>query len=142
MIEKEKRKCRLVIKGVKFETDQKEEATKQFIEAKLGVEVEVKRVITLKEVKGMNINLVEMKDWDNKQTVMKNKYKLRGTNVYIDNDMTPKEREIQAEIRKIAKDERSKGRRTKIGYKKITIEGVDYVWDDEEKGVIEQQTKN
>lgn len=138
-MEKEKRKCRLVIKGVKFEAEQKEEATKQFLTEKLGVKAEVKAVIILQDRRGMN--LVEMKDWDSKQTVMKNKYKLKGTNVYIDNDMTPKERGIQAEIRKIAREEKSKGRRTKIGYRRITIEGVDYVWNDEEQGVIEQ-TKN
>lgn len=140
-MEKEKRKCRLVIKGAKFKEEHKQEETKQFLAEKLGVEAEVKSVIILQGKNGTNANLVEMKDWENKQIVMKNKYKLRGTNVYIDNDMTPKERGIQAEIRKISREERSKGNRTRIGYKKITIEGVDFVWDEEENGVVEQ-TKN
>lgn len=58
--------------------------------------------------------------------------------------MASKEREIQTKILQIARAENDKGKRTKLRYRKITIEGVHYVWDDKEEGVIKNhcQPKN
>lgn len=52
---------------------------------------------------------------------MKNKHKLKGQECYIDDDMTNKEREIQAVLRKRAREEREKGNTVKVGYQKIMI---------------------
>jgi hypothetical protein len=43
--------------------------------------------------------------------------------VYIEDDMTKKERDTQKKLRTLAKEEREKGLRVKVGYKKIWIEG-------------------
>lgn len=72
---------------------------------------------------------------------MSNKHKLKGTKIYIDNDMTLKERIIQAEIRKIAREEIGKGHKIKVGYRKITIEGEEHMWDEKKNGV-RKRSKN
>lgn len=53
--------------------------------------------------------MAEMESWTEKQEYIKNKYKLRGTSIYIDNDLATEERRIQREIRNIAREEKSKG---------------------------------
>lgn len=44
----------------------------------------------LRRIKG--IFLSEIKSWDQKKSVMHNKNKLKGTKIYIENDMTVEER--------------------------------------------------
>ena len=44
---------------------------------------------------------------------------------------------MQSEIVKIAKDRREKGQTVRTGYKKITIDGVEYKWDPTENGMVE-----
>jgi hypothetical protein len=56
--------------------------------------------------------------------------------VDIEDDLTKKERDIQKELRALAKEERQKGLRMKVGYKKIWIEGKGFRWD-EEKGKLD-----
>ena len=52
-------------------------------------------------------------------------------------DLTKKEIKIQSKIREIAKEERNKGNRIKIGYKKLTINGKEWKWDENENNVKE-----
>ncbi|KAJ4427157.1 hypothetical protein ANN_24773 [Periplaneta americana] len=54
--------------------------------------------------------------------IMRNERKLQGKDCYIE-DMSRKEREIQAAIRRGAKEEREKGHEVKLGYQKIQING-------------------
>jgi polysaccharide deacetylase 2 family uncharacterized protein YibQ len=85
-----------------------------------------------------NINkdqiLVQMEEWSGKEKVMKQKGKLIGNRatekIFIDNDLTKKEREIQKKIRAIAREERRQGKDLKVGYMKITIEGVQMRWNE------------
>lgn len=50
---------------------------------------------------------------------MKNKNKLKNTAIYIENDMTKRKREIQKDIREIAKCK-------KVGYQKLIISSEDF----------------
>jgi hypothetical protein len=81
---------------------------------------------------------------EGKEKVMKQKGKLRGNRatekIFIDNDLTKKEREIQKKIRAIAREEKRRaiakeakrqGKNLKVGYMKITIEGVQMRWNEE-----------
>lgn len=55
--------------------------------------------------------------------------------------MTLKERAIQTELFKIARAEEDKGKKTKVGYRMITIHGEIYYWDDKEEWVKQAQSK-
>jgi hypothetical protein len=60
-------------------------------------------------------------EWSEKEKVIKQKGKLRDKKeiekIFIDKDLTKQEREIHKKLRTIAKE-------VNVGYKKITIEGV------------------
>jgi hypothetical protein len=47
------------------------------------------------------------------------------------NDLTKQEREIQKKLRTIAKEEKREGKEVKVGYTQITIEGVQWRWNEE-----------
>ena len=74
---------------------------------------------------------------------MKNKNKLRkltGKTIYIDNDYTVKEQQIQRIIRKRAAEERQKGSQVRVGYQKIVVDGKEWKWN-EEKSDFETSQK-
>lgn len=55
---------------------------------------------------------------------------LKGKNLFIDNDLTKKERDIQNNIMDLTSAERRKGTRVKVGYRKVQINDQFYVWKD------------
>lgn len=81
-----------------------------------------------------------MKDWSQKSGVMQNKNRLKGSRIYLEHDYTTEERNIQNETKKIAKTEKDKGKKVKMGYRKLFVDGKSYVWSNADQGVVE--TKN
>jgi len=59
--------------------------------------------------------------------------------IFIDDDLTKKEREIQNHLREKAKEERRKGNRAKIGYAKIWVNDKCYWWNAREKRLTEER---
>jgi hypothetical protein len=63
--------------------------------------------------------------------MMLNKSKLKekkDERMYIDDDLTKEERETQKKLRELARKERDRGKRVKIGYRKIQINGEWFRW--------------
>jgi hypothetical protein len=80
-----------------------------------------------------------MEEWSGKEKVMKQKGKLREKNeekIFIDNDLTKQERQIQKKLRIISKEEKREGKEVKVGYRKIIIERLQWRWN-EERGRLE-----
>lgn len=142
-LEKDKRKNNIIIKGLTLETDDRnsiKHKLEQFIESNLQLNVKLKEGSKI----GEKMFLAEMENMSDKVTVLKNKSKLKngvGRSIYIESDMTKMEREIQATIRKIAKEEKEKGMTTKIGYMKLIVNGKELKWD-KEKGELTERLQN
>lgn len=71
---------------------------------------------------------------------MKEKSKLE-TGIYIDDDLTRKGREVQQQIRRIARVRREKGEYVRIGYKKLKIENRWYRWNENEERLKEERKR-
>jgi len=67
------------------------------------------------------------------------KKKLGSRQIYIDHDLTQEEREVQRKLRVVARGERTKGRRTRVVYRRIEIEGQLYIWDKEENRIVKKR---
>lgn len=52
---------------------------------------------------------------------MLNKNKLKGENIYIENDLTWDERKRPEKMNKWAREEKGKGREVKIGFARVRI---------------------
>ena len=74
--------------------------------------------------------------------VMTNKNKLLNSSIYIENELTWREMQIQKVILKRRKEEKDKGHRVKIGYRKLQIDGSWYVWNTEKQSLIKEEHRN
>lgn len=119
--DRERRKKNIVISGVTFnETNCKGESS-EFLKEKLNIDVCVKRAHSIK-TKNSSLTIISLESWEQKMEVMKKKKELeRG--IYVEDDLTQKEREIQKWLRDIAKEERNKGKDARVGYMKLYIDG-------------------
>ncbi|KAH0820296.1 hypothetical protein GEV33_002495 [Tenebrio molitor] len=111
--EKRMRKKNIVVTGLDEEECENEKKLEKWMKAELEVEVRVKEMY---KINGGKMIVAELESWGEKRKVMENKRKLRkkkGKRVYIEDDMTKKERDTQKKLRTLAKEEREKGLRVK-----------------------------
>ncbi|KAF5282760.1 hypothetical protein FQR65_LT02757 [Abscondita terminalis] len=106
-LDKEKRKTNIIIKGGNFEPDNLEKRVQDFLNEKVGVTIKALEAYNLPH--NPAITIVKLKNWESKQQIMKNKVKLNGSQIYIENDMTYEERKAQKYVRELAKKEGSAG---------------------------------
>ena len=130
--EKRKRRNNIVITGWKMQSMEKakEEVSNMLMNLAssndLGIE-EVQKI----PVGEKYLIQVKFKNLEEKLKVMRNKNKLKGKNIYINDDLTKIERNIQKQIAARAKEEREKGNKTKMGYMKVKINENWWYWDKE-----------
>jgi hypothetical protein len=62
----------------------------------------------------------------------------KGKRMYIADDLTKEERETQKKLRELAREERDRGKRVKIGYRKIQISGEWFRWNEIEENFLEE----
>jgi hypothetical protein len=70
--------------------------------------------------------LVKIEIWEQKKNIMLNKSKLnerKGERMYIDDDLTNEENKTQKKLKKVAREERDRGKRVKIRSRKIQVNG-------------------
>lgn len=125
-IEKQERKNRIIIKGLEISEENMQDTVRSFLEENFKIAKQIKEIMIVGRERG-KAAVVEMMDWKAKQEIMREKNKLRGKTIFIDHDMSKEEKEIQRKIVERAKDEKKKGRKAKIGYKKLYIEGRKFV---------------
>lgn len=117
--EKKEKKNNLVIRGLVLKSNNKKNEVSAFLRNELEVEVNVKEAYEVG--RDRKCVIVKMENWEDKKTVLRNKRKLGQQKIFIDNDLTAKERDIQRELVGIMKEERDKGIVSKVGYQKIMI---------------------
>lgn len=101
----------IVVRGLEtHENIKPKEAKVELLEKEMDIKCKIKSTTIIKNYKKESIVIAELGDLEDKARIMKNKYKLRGQKIFIDNDWTKKEREIHAKIRKKAKEERGRGK--------------------------------
>lgn len=69
---------------------------------------------------------------------MKSKKNLGGIGIWIEDDLTNREKEIQEWLGSLEKEERKNGLDVQVGYLKVRVQGRLYRWD-EKKGRLEEQ---
>ncbi|KAL3267039.1 hypothetical protein HHI36_011181 [Cryptolaemus montrouzieri] len=143
-LENEKRRNNLIVQGLAVKSDNQDELKTEIAETikkHLGIEVK----ITGDSKLGPRTCLVELENAEVKKNVMMNKNKLGrlvGEKIYINDDLSKKDREIQGHIRGIASAERKDGKNVKIGYRKLFIEGEKWVWNDNQARLQKEADRN
>ncbi|XP_043256876.1 trichohyalin-like [Colletes gigas] len=73
---------------------------------------------------------VKLESTEAKREVMRNKGRLRGRKERVEDDMTWRERRMQWQLRRIGVEEEVKGRRVRVFYGKIMVDGAMWFWDE------------
>ncbi|KAH0552572.1 hypothetical protein KQX54_012847 [Cotesia glomerata] len=107
------------------------------LEDKMKVDLDNKKQI--KAIKGRI--LINMVDKESKSNFMRNRYMLKGTEIYLDDDYTEREKEVESWIRMLGKKEKERGVKVKKGYLKIGINDKWWYWDDM-RGLVEVRRGN
>lgn len=138
-MEKATKRNNIVINGVDLATKDPKtlnEDISNFIERELGIKVNIKAAYKL----ATKVCLVELENPKDKEMIMNNKQKLRNIKnerIFINNDLTKWEREIQKQIKIRAEKEKKDGKAVKIKYNKLIIENKEWRWN-KIKGILEE----
>jgi len=77
----------------------------------LEEEFEVKEEVKEMQIAGRDEReMIIMDSWERKEKIMRRKKKFGGKEIYIDNDLSQEESEVQRKLREIAMRERMQGR--------------------------------
>lgn len=128
-----------MIKGGNWSAERLERTVEKFIKESLTIETKVKKASRSGISGGKDIILVELEGWETKREIMRRKKDLRK-DIFVEDDLTRKEREIQRELRRRASAERKKGDiNVKVGYKKIYMKDRWYRWTEMEEMLEEER---
>ncbi|XP_050500817.1 uncharacterized protein LOC126880798 [Diabrotica virgifera virgifera] len=129
--DKETTKNNIVIRGIKIGQPDANKQIEQLIKEKLKLDIKITNVqnISLRENKQLTIATVA--NLTDKKAILREKRQLKGTHIFIDEDLSKNERKIQKIIRDRANMERKQGNRIKMGYKKLWINGALWRWRNE-----------
>lgn len=125
--ERKERKRNIIIRGLHIQEPKGKEEIEKFFGEELGVKCGTEWVKIVGK-QGIGVIQVRLKKEEDKEEVMRNKKRLENKRIYIDYDLTRKERETQWEMVQWAKVERGKGRNVKIGYHKLRMEDKWISW--------------
>lgn len=132
-MDKKSRENNIVITGVDVGTEDGKgikEMMAKFIKEHLDLNVEIKKGHKI----GTKRCLLELSKYEDKSNILKKKWKLKKNEtktVFINEDKTKKEREVERNIRKRASEEREQGRYVKISHGKLIVDGIWWKWDNE-----------
>lgn len=138
-IEKQQKKNNLILTNYNTsETDPRKLIVEieGMLQGKIEERVNVDAVIRIKTSVGDKF-IVKMKDFDDKLAVMRKKkmlYEERNGDklpIYVDDDLTQEDREIQKLARDQCKKAREQGKKAKVGYRRIYINEKEHKWNPE-----------
>lgn len=128
--ERENRRNNIVIKGMDIEKTVKDREgwVQELLNDRLKVGC---KIVNVK--KSGPVLIVKVDNEESKKKVMKNKYKLKEGNIFIENDLTWEERKIQEKIGRWVKEQKSKGLKVKASYARVKINEVWKRWEEIER---------
>ncbi|KYM96706.1 hypothetical protein ALC62_12627, partial [Cyphomyrmex costatus] len=133
MREREERRKNIIIKGLEGKTSdvhvEAERVLREILQLKVGIE-EVKEVGSRREG-GRRMAVVKLCSKEAKREVMMKKNKLKGRIERIEDDWTWKERKMQFNLRRIAEEMEKCGKRTRVAYGRIWIDGRWRRWNED-----------
>ena len=120
------RKKNVVIMGQNFqnEGDKLESEVKKFLSEELNEEVAVDDVCMLNP----SVCLLKLVSMEDKKRIMKAKSKLKYNKkkIFINDDLIPEDRNVQKKLREKAKQEAANGKKVRLGFRRIEIDGKWY----------------
>lgn len=131
-IDRGTRKNNIIVSGLeidKMEGNNNPEKIEKFLKQHLDITTKIKQVQKTKN----NLLIIGIESFEDKIEIMRNKNKLKQTElskIYISNDLTPRERQIQKSLKELADKSRQENKVVKMGYQKLIIDGQEWRWNE------------
>ncbi|KAJ8685500.1 hypothetical protein QAD02_021293 [Eretmocerus hayati] len=129
--ERRARRNNLIIIGKKMEQTRLKETVEQWIKEQLQVSCKIIRAWKIRNPKEEMIG-IECESSEKWKEIMTNKSKLKGTDVFIEKDLTWQEREIRRKLVGFAKEQAGKGKKTLVRDTHAIIDGRIWRWNERE----------
>lgn len=108
-MDKNSRKLNIMINGEDLKIDSGTKDVKDFLVEKIEVDVNIEEVVKIGTNKrNQTIIRAKVNSWENKEKIIKNKNKLKGTNYFIDPDFKEGEEKKLKRLREIAKPRKNR----------------------------------
>lgn len=133
----DRRRRNMIIKGVSREKGDWRWGVEKIMK-EIGADVrisEMRKINTGREDKGEMV-WVRLEKEEDKRQVWDKKRRLKGRKVWIEEDLSWKEREVRRRLGVIAAGERRKGRNAWVEEDRIKMEGVWWRWEEEKGSLI------
>lgn len=136
--ERRERRSNVVIRGLgggETGTCLKEKVA-TWIKTEMGVEVVIREAH--RTGRERDCIIAKMESVEDKIRTMKEKGKLKGQKIYVDDDLTIEERGVQKQIRDKAREQKATGKEVRVRYRKLLINGKTFKWDEKRRELIEE----
>lgn len=142
-IERQQKRNNIVVTGaIDNGSDRANNVIEQLLKNKLDLNMKVASAFRVKTRSGTKI-IATMNSLDDKRAVMMAKKRLRvadnQTKIFIADDLIQKDEFIQYQARIFAKKMREEGKDAKIGFKKVFVNNMPYIWDTEQECFINRK---
>ncbi len=127
---RERKRNNVVISGLK-EGKWDKAKVEEWLGEKLGISVKVKRTWVIRGKAKSKIG-VECENREEKEKIMEEKSKLKGTDCFIDHNLTWQERRNKERLNGLAREWRSEGKPVKVRRNKLTVGDTTYFWNERE----------
>jgi len=132
--DREERRKNIILKGIRMpkEVEKDRKRGMEWVERLIREKVEVDvNVVGCRE--SGTVLVVKLESEEEKREVMRNKHRLKGEKIYIENDLSWEERNTQVKINKWAKEQKGRGLEVKIGIGRVRVRGVWRAWAEIER---------
>ncbi|XP_023318006.1 uncharacterized protein LOC106651336 [Trichogramma pretiosum] len=136
--DRDERRLNIVIKGLGNIGEKIKEEIEKFLKEKLAIEAGLHAAW-----RSGQVVVGKCTSYEQKEMIMKNKARLAGTRIYIENDLSFEDRKIQEKIARWARAQREKGREVKVGLGRVMVDEKWIRWESvpEEEQVSERQVR-
>lgn len=133
MIERENRRKNIFIRGIRTVGRGRKKEVREVLKNKLAIDIYIKKLRTVGE--GL---VVELYAIENKVEIMRRKGELKGPGIWIEDNLTETEKQMQEWLESLAEEEKEKRLEARLGCMKIEVEGSWYVWNEKVGRLLEK----
>ncbi|KAJ8671451.1 hypothetical protein QAD02_002710 [Eretmocerus hayati] len=130
---RQEKRNNIIIRGLQLETHNSQREVESFLNENLQLSIKVAEAVPIQVSRGKNLIVAKISSMEEKISIMQNKRRLQDSSIPIASDRTKKERDTQRQIHSIAEELKNEGKTVTVGYRKVIVDGVTMVWNDDGK---------
>ena len=132
-LERKQKRSNIIITGLQTNNRPIKSCVEQLFQEQIDRNITLADAHLIRMKSGSTKIIATMSCMEFKNTVMKNKMKLSKegpTKIFVTDDLTKKEEEIQFKAREFARAMKTKNKEATVAYRRVYVNNVPHVWDE------------